>query len=95
MRLVNRVLDQMLNHILNYRLDYMIIGFVITALYKFLKKILDILKKDFINLNLEKKEIKEFQAYFDKFIQALTFTICFFDSFFLICTIYHTWLAES
>lgn len=43
----------------------------------FLEKILDIFKKDFIHLGLDKIEIKKLQAGLNKFIKAVNFIICF------------------
>ena len=52
----------------------------------FLKKISDILKKNFVYLRLDKKETKKLQADFNRFIKVVSFTICFCYSIFLIFT---------
>lgn len=50
---------------------------LLNASAKFLEKISDMLKKNFIHLGLDKKKIKKFRACFDKFIKMISFTICF------------------
>ena len=47
------------------------------VLAMYLEKISDMLKKNFVYLGLDKKDIKKLRAGFDKFIKIITFTICF------------------
>ena len=51
-----------------------------------LKEISDMLKKNFMHLGLDKKETKELQAGLNGFIKAVSFTIYFRCSSFLIPT---------
>lgn len=50
------------------------------------EEILDMLKKDFIHLGLEKKETKELQVGLDEYIKAISFIIYFLYSSFPIST---------
>ena len=49
-----------------------------------LEEILDILIKNFVHFDLNKKETKELQIGLDKFIKVIKFTICFHSSSFFL-----------
>lgn len=57
---------------------------LLNALATSSEKILNILKKGFIHLSLDKKERKELRAGLDKFIKAISFIISFYYSSLLI-----------
>lgn len=64
-------------------------------LTKFLKQILDIFKKDFVYLGLDKKKIKKSRISFNRFIKMVNFIIKFFYSFFNIHIIYQAQYPKS
>ena len=49
----------------------------LNALAKFLEKVSDMLKKDFVHLGLNKKKLKELQAGFDGYIKAVSVVLPF------------------
>ena len=61
---------------------------LLNVLVKSSEQIFDMLKKNFIHLGLDKKEMKKFRAYFDRFIKMVSFPICFLFSSLPIRTIY-------
>lgn len=51
---------------------------LLDVMAKLSKEIFAMLKKDFVYLSLEKKAIKELQASLNKYIKAVSFTICLY-----------------
>lgn len=51
---------------------------LLNALVKLLEEISNMLKKNFIHLGLNKKNIKKLRAGLDKYIKTVSFTICFY-----------------